>query len=158
MPVTLSTQHSVSLSFLRFSHNLYATLLALSPLTCTLKCTLLTDWGKTEEYINNFVSVGEILWFYFLPHNSLSLSLAFVSLILIFSLSSLLLPSLDLIQDYPKWLAYHTFSCNISSGAPLSPFPPPAFKICMTAIAPTRSLSGQSSSKWGLNYVGWKPA
>lgn len=33
-------------------------------------------------------------------------------------------------------------------------FPVPLFKICMTAVAPSRSLSGQNSSKWALNYVG----
>lgn len=33
-------------------------------------------------------------------------------------------------------------------------FPVPPFKICMTAIAHSRSLSGQNSSKWALNYVG----
>lgn len=48
--------------------------------------------------------------------------------------------------------------CSMSNSASLSPFPSPSFEICMAAIALTRSLNGQSSSKRSLNYVGGMPA
>lgn len=46
----------------------------------------------------------------------------------------------------------------MSNSASLSPFLSLSFEICMAAIAPTRSLNGQSSSKRSLNYVGGIPA
>lgn len=57
-------------------------------------------------------------------------------------------------RDIWSLLSTHPFHSFFWNAATLSIFLSPFFKICMTAIAPSRSRSGQNSSKWPLNYVG----
>lgn len=79
---------------------------------------------------------------------------------LLFHVFPAIIPSLHLMwQGYlvPFEQAPISLMSRVSffwNAAYLSIFLSPLFKICMTAIAPSRSLSGQNSSKWPLNYVG----
>lgn len=90
-------------------------------------------------------------------HRSLSLPRDFFLLIISSHLHLFkpLSTDLDPFQYSPNLLIHHKFwTSYIKAHLSVHFPPPPAFKIGIAAIAPTRSLTGHSTSKWGLNYVG----